>query len=90
LVNFQNHQNLNIKNKALVILESFCLYWFLSYSFISVFFVQYIESLFMKKDWEFKSFVFSNKVSYITWALIFVLILIASPSGMPPFIYFSY
>lgn len=58
--------------------------------FFLVFFVQYIESLFMKVDWKYSSFIFSNKCSYITWGVIFVLILIASPSGMPPFIYFSY
>lgn len=58
--------------------------------FVLVFFIQYIENLFMKIDWKYSSFIFNNKFSYITWGLIFVLILIVSPSGMPPFIYFSY
>lgn len=63
---------------------------FLFSLFIIVFLIQYIESLFMKKDWQYNCFIFNNKVSYLTWGLIFILILIASPSGMPPFIYFSY
>lgn len=63
---------------------------FLFILFFVVFFIQYLESLFMKVDWKYTSFIFSNKISYLTWGIIFVLILIASPSGMPPFIYFSY
>lgn len=64
--------------------------YFMLTLFVFVLGIQYIENLFMKKDWNFNCFVFNNKISYITWSLIFVLILIASPSGMPPFIYFSY
>lgn len=63
---------------------------FLFSLFFIVFFVQYLESLFMKVDWNYSLFIFTNKISCLTWGLIFILILIISPSGMPPFIYFSY
>lgn len=63
---------------------------FLFLIFIIVFLIQYGESFFMKVDWSYNSFIFNNKFSYLTWGFIFILILIVSPSGMPPFIYFSY
>lgn len=63
---------------------------FLFSLFFIVFFIQYIEHWFMKKEWSYNCFIFNNKLSYLTWGLIFVVILIVSPSGMPPFIYFSY
>ena len=56
----------------------------------SLLLLHYLESLFMKVDFDYRSFIFNSKVSYLTWGLIFILILIISPSGMPPFIYFSY
>lgn len=36
------------------------------------------------------AFLFKPGVLVITWSTVFILILIASPSGMPPFIYFTY
>lgn len=63
---------------------------FLFMLFFIVFLLQYFEYLFMKIDWEYKSFIFKSNIAYLTWGLIFIFILIISPSGMPPFIYFSY
>lgn len=50
---------------------------------------QKIESFILNENREYKV-LNSYIVSIVFWSLIFILILIISPSGMPPFIYFSY
>ena len=64
--------------------------FFMFILFFGALFLQYFESLFMKVHWSYSSFIFHNKISYLTWSIVFILILMISPSGMPPFIYFSY
>lgn len=59
-------------------------------SFFMLLLIQYFEYIFMKKDFQYSLFIFNNKFSYITWGFIFIIILVVSPSGMPPFIYFNY
>lgn len=63
---------------------------FLFLMFLTAFLIQYVEYIFMKIEWSYNSWIFSNKISYLTWGLIFIFILVISPSGTPPFIYFSY
>lgn len=50
--------------------------------------LQKIEPFILNKNKEFKSF--NLFTTTIFWSVIFIGILIISPSGMPPFIYFSY
>lgn len=52
-------------------------------------FIQIIEKKLLKNI-EFKSIIFNKNISFLTWGLLLLLILVVSPSGMPPFIYFSY
>lgn len=58
--------------------------------FVACLFMQYLEKKFFNQEFTFDSFVFKPIPSIVLWGSIFILILILSPSGMPPFIYFSY
>lgn len=69
---------LNIKHLLIGLLFIFCL------------FCQYIEKIIFSQEREYKSWVFSPWFSCLLWSSLFILVLILSPSGMPPFIYFSY
>lgn len=58
--------------------------------FILCLILQKFEPVLLKKDREYHSFIFNPFISIFFWSLIFIVILVLSPSGMPPFIYFSY
>lgn len=51
---------------------------------------QWMEKKFFSKEYQFKAKVFNPWFSIFLWSFIFIFILMISPSGMPPFIYFSY
>lgn len=55
--------------------------------FVFAFIMQKIEPVILNKS---KSFIIPIWSSILAWSFVFIFILIVSPSGMPPFIYFSY
>jgi alginate O-acetyltransferase complex protein AlgI len=65
-------------------------YFLICCLFVLCLFFQYLEKIFFSTERMFNSFIFSPIFSSVFWSLVFILILILSPSGMPPFIYFSY
>lgn len=58
--------------------------------FVFCLIMQKIEPWILQEKREFKSLIFNPYLTYVFWSFIFISILIVSPSGMPPFIYFSY
>jgi alginate O-acetyltransferase complex protein AlgI len=64
------------------------------YSLIALFIIclllQKIEPFILNNDRQYTTFFFNKFTMPLIWVVIFILILIVSPSGMPPFIYFSY
>lgn len=78
LFNFEDYKISTFKPIAIFILFIFCLL------------CQWLEKYFFNKEFKFNHIIFSPIMATIFWSIIFILILILSPSGMPPFIYFSY
>ncbi len=62
-------------------------YWVLVLCLISLLFQKMEPIILQKRE---STPILLSKPAPLTWGLIFITILIISPSGMPPFIYFSY
>lgn len=58
--------------------------------FIACLVLQKIEPWILNREREFQAFCFRPVAACLVWSVIMIGILIISPSGMPPFIYFSY